>query len=928
MSASHMVSVAFFGSTKDLEASLVRAGEVADEAGNKIGGAFEKGGQKAGGAMSKLGNTLGNFGLPFGESISKVGEHFSEIEGKGKKLGAAMSEIGKVSLMAFGAGAVAVGTEALKMGSEFQIATNKMAGEAGIPVAAAQKIGQAFLATAGSTTFSAAQMMGAIGPIAGEIENLTGHTLTSADSMKILKGSMDLAEASGEPLKDVTKSLVDVMLPFHMKLSQSSDAANILWNTQRSLGVSTSDLSKTYQRLVPRVAGSGMSLQQMSGFVVELSHSLGGGRQALRTAGTAIQGLVSPSSTANKALAAMGIQLFDSHGKFIGMGPAIAKMKTGLASLPGAAGGVAAAQKIVALTTEQATLKGEVQTKAVKAQEKAIAGQLPSLKLQATAFTKSSAMQAIFGRSANGMLAVIAGGSSVYDKYTKSVGKAGEVQSAAEKNAATLEGEQKKLKSTVEDLGTSLGTMLVPQIQKVINVGLGIVQWAQKNSTAFEILAGVVGGVLVAAIGVYVGGLVAATATSVASFATMIAKGIAWAATNVGTMATWVATTAASVGETIALWAMYAAEWLASTAASAATFVATHAAMAASFIAENVAMIASATAAFVAENLATLGIIAGITLLVGAVIYLATHWQQVWGQVKAIAIDAWHFLDDDVIHPIEAGFQWLVNGIASIFSTLFNILTEPYIMAWHFIENVYTSIAGNTSGLVSSVVGFFSSIPGRIESFFSSIASFISGVWNTVTTDASNTVNSIINFFAGLPGKIIGFFTGLPSAFASMGSHLVSSLVGSLGNMGSGIMNSIKKGLPHTGVVGSALNVVGLATGGLVSRPTLAVVGEAGPEMVIPLSKLPSGIMGRSNIASLGSLASITGSRSQNTSSLLPTKGMSGAKPGGGNQINLTYSPIVTIAGTSEQIASQTSKMISDSHDHLVDLLETRLAAV
>jgi len=55
------------------------------------------------------------------------------------------------------------------------------------------------------------------------------------------------------------------------------------------------------------------------------------------------------------------------------------------------------------------------------------------------------------------------------------------------------------------------------------------------------------------------------------------------------------------------------------------------------------------------ENLATLGIVAGIAVLVAGIIYLATHWHQVWTDIKNWVLDAWHFIDnifhDGIIGP-------------------------------------------------------------------------------------------------------------------------------------------------------------------------------------------------------------------------------------------------------------------------------------
>ena len=60
-------------------------------------------------------------------------------------------------------------TGAIVLAARYQDATNKMAAQAGITLAAAKKIGDAFLTTGGQTTFSAQQMMEAFGPVSGQL---------------------------------------------------------------------------------------------------------------------------------------------------------------------------------------------------------------------------------------------------------------------------------------------------------------------------------------------------------------------------------------------------------------------------------------------------------------------------------------------------------------------------------------------------------------------------------------------------------------------------------------------------------------------------------------------------------------------------------------------------------------------------------------
>jgi hypothetical protein len=59
--------------------------------------------------------------------------------------------------------------------------------------------------------------------------------------------------------------------------------------------------------------------------------------------------------------------------------------------------------------------------------------------------------------------------------------------------------------------------------------------------------------------------------------------------------------------------------------------------------------------------------------------------------------------------------------------------------------------------------------------------------------------------------------------------------------------------MPRRGPSGGGTNVYG-ATGGIVTRPTLAVIGEDGPEAVVPLNRtpgsspLPGGVSGGGTI--------------------------------------------------------------------------------
>ncbi|WP_371095067.1 hypothetical protein [Streptomyces sanglieri] len=120
--------------------------------------------------------------------------------------------------------------------------------------------------------------------------------------------------------------------------------------------------------------------------------------------------------------------------------------------------------------------------------------------------------------------------------------------------------------------------------------------------------------------------------------------------------------------------------------------------------------------------------------------------------------------------------------------------------------------AARTGG--SAVVDFFTSLPGRIVGALGSLGSRLAGIFRSALgsarSAASSLISSIVSLFAGLPGRIVA----------------------SVGNIGAQIMGKIKGGLPS-----SVRGLLPFANGGIVTGPVPAIVGEAGPEVIIPLTR-------------------------------------------------------------------------------------------
>ena len=289
-----------------------------------------------------------------------------------------------------------------------------------------------------------------------------------------------------------------------------------------------------------------------------------------------------------------------------------------------------------------------------------------------------------------------------------------------------------KTKQAAENTAVSFGEALMPAVTDILGPLSTFLGFIAQSSAASTALAAVIGGVLA----VYLG------------------SKLVNAFSDVG-----------EAGGKLLSFFIADEEGMASNAAKTVAWIGEHAVAAASFIAENIAMAASATAAFIAENAATLGLVAGIGLLVAGIIYMATHWKQSWGDIKTAALDAWHFIDNGVIHPIEHGIGDLVSWIESHWKLLATILA--------------TVLLGPVGGLVV----------------------FLATHWNTVRKDVSSLVNDVVSFFRALPGRIVAALSNLSSMLFNVGVHVAEGFIRGIASMGGAVAGA---GLHMVESLGSA----------------------------------------------------------------------------------------------------------------------------
>lgn len=200
-------------------------------------------------------------------------------------------------------------------------------------------------------------------------------------------------------------------------------------------------------------------------------------------------------------------------------------------------------------------------------------------------------------------------------------------------------------------------------------------------------------------------------------------------------------------------------------------------------------------------------IILAITAVIAIIVLCIKHWDD----IKAAGKKAW----DWIKNAWQNAGQWFSNIVAKIKQAFANI--------GEWFRNIFTKARDNVKNAFSSITGFFSGIWSKIQSIFSNVGTAIA---NGIKGAVVSAVNWILSKAAGI----------------------INGFIGAL-NFAIGIINKI----PGVNIKAlSKLEVPQLAKGGVVDSATLAVIGEQGKEMVMPLEN---------NLQYLDKLAAMLASR-------------------------------------------------------------------
>lgn len=400
--------------------------------------------------------------------------------------------------------------------------------------------------------------------------------------------------------------------------------------------------------------------------------------------------------------------------------------------------------------------------------------------------------------------------------------------------------------------------------------GIKFLAWAEQAgglAGAFELLSGKVS-FIVSGIKNLGLALKALTFDKLVSFGETIYLNALYAkdfVVNSGKLIVELGKTALELGKSALAWGVHAAQMGLAAAAEIAQSVAAGVAAAATWALNGAIAVLTSPITLVIAAIAAL-------IAIGVLLY------QNWDTVVEFAKTAWQGLCDfisGICQSIGEFFSGLWTKLQEIFEPISQWFSEKFQQAWDAIVNIFTPIgswfgerwADVTSALANIGAWFtdmFEKAWTGLTNIFSKLGSWFGERWNDVTNALANVsswfgnmftsaYNAVKNAFSSIGSFFSGVWDTVKSIFVNAG-QMVGSAVGgafrSAVNAVLGTIESVVNGFIGmiNGVIGMINKIPGvslggigyvslprLARGGIVDSPTVAMIGEAGKEVVMPL---------------------------------------------------------------------------------------------
>ncbi|MCM3783667.1 phage tail tape measure protein [Neobacillus mesonae] len=403
-----------------------------------------------------------------GVTVSKLGKEYEEAFDQAKRaMGNAFDQAKALGtgLTAAGAGLAAGLGKAISTSSEFEAQLSRVGAIAEATDSQLLELRDSALELGASTSKSASE-------VAKGQEELAALGFTVEEILGAMPGVISAAEASGADMAQTAEVMASTLNIFGKEASEATKVADILAKTANVSAANITDMQYALKYAGPPAAALGISLEELSAAIGIMTNAGMQGEQAGTSLRSALLALLNPSEENSKLMSAMGVEITDLEGNFIGLEKLVQNLSDSMVGMSD--------------TQKAATLASLVGTEAV-----------------------------------SGILSLMAAGPEEINKFSQALEDSGGASAkAAAQMKDNLKGSVEEMSGAFETLMITIGTALTPMIQALANALGGLANWFNGLSPTLQSFIAIAGAVAAAV------GLIAGPLLLIVGFIPQIAAGL------------------------------------------------------------------------------------------------------------------------------------------------------------------------------------------------------------------------------------------------------------------------------------------------------------------------------------------------------------------------------------------------------------------
>jgi TP901 family phage tail tape measure protein len=219
-----------------------------------------------------------------------------------------------------------------------------------------------------------------------------------------------------------------------------------------------------------------------------------------------------------------------------------------------------------------------------------------------------------------------------------------------------------------------------------------------------------------------------------------------------------------------------------------------------------------------------------LNVIGGIIRFAAQTW---WAITYQLFIQPWINVWNLLKGPVMDLLQWMGGVLAEAFANLTQLAYTIWVKPWADLWN--NVLREPVTGTLQWLSGIWK---GLSDTFRRLVVQPIAQAWNAVVQALPDAMQAAANLVGRVWNGVINSIRGAVRGLLLFIANAVNSVVNVINNLVDGFNNVARATnapqLPRL----NRVTVPAFAEGGYVRRPTLGLVGEAGPEYIIPQSKM------------------------------------------------------------------------------------------